>query len=164
MKTVYLARHAKSEKGFEGIDDFDRPLNQRGIHNANLIGSVLKERGEIPGLFITSPAIRALSTAFIFARKMNFSWDHILIHESIYEAAFTDLLNVIKSVPDEYSSVMLFGHNPSFTDAVNKLSGAGIGNVPTSAVACIDFEAGTWEEIAPGGGKLRSFDTPKDHV
>jgi phosphohistidine phosphatase len=161
MRTLYLSRHAKAEKGFDGISDFDRPLNNRGIIDAANMGKMLKQKNIIPALFISSPAIRALSTAFIFAREMGYPWNRIKIDENIYEASTDELLQVIKGVSDELGSVMLFGHNPAFTDAANALTAGTFDNVPTAGVVCMDFEVQSWREIAPGIGKLRSFDTPK---
>lgn len=161
MKTLYLVRHSKAEKTFTDITDFDRPLNNRGVNDAGIMGKLMKERGISPDLFVTSPAIRALSTAFIFAREMQYDWDKIVIREAIYEASTNGLLKVIQQLPDDAGTIMLFGHNPAFTDAANELTGGTIDNVPTSGIVCMDFEVQGWKEIAPGAGKLRSFDSPK---
>lgn len=164
MKTLYLSRHAKAEKGFADINDFDRPLTHRGILDAARMGSLLKQRNIIPSVFITSPAIRALSTAFIFAHEMGYPWDKIRIDENIYEASAEALLQVIRSVNDEHGSVMLFGHNPAFTDAANVLTAGTFENIPTSGVVCMEFDTQSWKKADPGTGRLRSFDTPKNLV
>ena len=125
------------------------------------MGSTLKQRNISPSVFITSPAIRASSTAFIFAREMNYQWDNIKLDERIYEASTEELMNVVHSISDEHDSAMLFGHNPAFTDIANLLTAGTFDNVPTSGVVCIEFDITSWKEAKPGSGKLRSFDTPK---
>ena len=160
MKTLYLARHAKAEKGFGAIDDFDRPLNERGIYDANLVASAIKDRGDVPHLFITSPAIRALSTSIIFAKVLNYPWQSIIFRERVYEASSTELLAEINNINDNASSAIIFGHNPAFTSAAGLLTGESIDNVPTSAVVCIDFEVDSWKMAGPGNGKLISLYTP----
>lgn len=162
MKTLYLARHAKSEKGFLGIDDFDRPVTERGINDANAVATALKERKEIPALFISSPAIRALSTAIIFARIMQYPWERIGIREQIYEASDAMLLSEINGITDEVDSAMLFGHNPAFTSVSSLLTGQSINNVPTSGIVCIEFEAHSWKLASAQKGKLRAFITPRE--
>lgn len=161
VKTLYLARHAKAEKGFTGIDDFDRPITERGINDANAVASALKGGKDIPALFISSPAVRALSTAFIFARIMNYSYDRIIIREQIYEASDEGLLSEINAITDEVDSAILFGHNPAFTSVSNLLTGKSIDNVPTSGIVCIEFEADSWKLASAKKGKLRVFITPK---
>ncbi len=68
MKTIYLIRHAKSDWDNPLLQDIERPLNERGYADANVMGTRLKT----PGLIISSPAVRALSTALIFARRSLF--------------------------------------------------------------------------------------------
>ena len=68
MKTLYLIRHAKSEQNFAGLADIDRPLNERGYVDASKMSLMLKEKKLIPNAIISSPAVRAISTALIFAR------------------------------------------------------------------------------------------------
>jgi phosphohistidine phosphatase len=164
MKTLYLARHGKAEKEFAHITDFDRPLTNRGIRDAELMGRTLKLRGDAPAAFISSPAIRALSTAYIFAREMEHPFENIQVNDQIYEASTNDLLSAIRQSPQEAASVILFGHNPAFTDIVGVLTPRTLDNVPTSGVVCIEFETQAWSDIKPGTGKLRSFDTPKGLV
>ena len=164
MRTLYLTRHAKSERGFTHVNDFDRPLNERGVHNANSMAMLMRSRGLKPVGFLTSPAIRAVSTAFIFARVMEMPWDNIHISEPVYEASGQTLLAVLKGIPNRCSSVMMFGHNPGFTDLANLLTSGNIENIPTSAVVCIDFEGDDWNEVQPGSGKMRFFETPKKHA
>ena len=85
MKTIYIVRHAKSSWEYQEIKDMDRPLKKRGINDAYLVSSILKEKILKPDAFITSSAIRALSTAVVFCNNFGFplsrlkinKWEHV---------------------------------------------------------------------------------------
>ena len=111
MKTLYLIRHAKSSWKDITLDDFDRPLNQRGKKNAPFMGKLLKQREVKPDLIISSPAKRAKCTANIIAREIGYTKD-IVFEPKIYESNLVSLKNVIYSIDDKYNTVFLFGHNP----------------------------------------------------
>ena len=86
MKKLYLARHAKSSWKNPDLDDYDRPLNKRGIRDAPFIGKKLKEKNILPDLIISSPAIRAITTAKELAAQMGYPEENIILDENIYEA------------------------------------------------------------------------------
>jgi phosphohistidine phosphatase len=65
MKTLLLVRHAKATHE-SGYSDFERPLTEKGIHGAEKMAKHLQEKGIIPQLFVTSPALRTHQTANIF--------------------------------------------------------------------------------------------------
>ena len=67
MKTLYLARHAKSSWKHPELSDIERPLNKRGKRDAPIIGNLLKEKGVNPDILISSPAVRARKTAVAIA-------------------------------------------------------------------------------------------------
>ena len=72
MKELYLVRHAKSSWDYESVEDYDRPLQGRGIRDAHMVSSVLAGNRETPEAIYTSPAIRAAHTAMIFSRNLIF--------------------------------------------------------------------------------------------
>jgi phosphohistidine phosphatase len=161
MKTLYLVRHAKSEKDFKNVQDYDRPLTERGIHDANMIAELLSSKSDIPDLIITSPANRAISTALIFGKEFNMAPNKFILDDSIYEAMEKDIVNIIENTSDKYGKIMLFGHNPAFTEVCNHYITPSIENMPTSAVMRIDFDINSWKETAGRKGKLVYLETPK---
>lgn len=161
MKNIFIVRHAKSTKDIQELIDFERPLNERGVKNANQISEDLLKKKEIPEVIITSPAIRAISTALIFANKFDFPWEKFLVKDGIYEADAETILNVIRHIPDEYQSAMIFGHNPGFTILCNKLGNKPIDNMPTSAVMKIELNISSWKEAGNEKGNVALFETPK---
>lgn len=75
MKHLYLIRHAKSSWSNPLLDDFERPLNQRGKNDAPLMAKILLEKQIFPDFLLSSPAKRAKTTAEIFAEQLNFTSD-----------------------------------------------------------------------------------------
>ncbi len=160
MKTVYLVRHAKSSWQYDDIDDHDRPLKGRGIRDAHLIAQWLEKETDRPQILISSPATRALHTAMIFARTLNFPFKDIDVEEELYLASNSTLIEILHSIPDQYDSAMLFGHNPTITNFVNQCVDRRIDNVPTSGVVCLHFDEQSWKDVNDRA-ELLYFDYPK---
>jgi len=156
MKKLLLVRHAKAEKDTGG-KDFDRPLKYIGMQDAGFMADRLKEKLMVPEYIVTSPALRARTTAEIFA-------DHLGLpvpatNKSIFEASEKTLLKIINDLPDQYNFVALVGHNPGIAYILQYLTGAAM-EVHTSAVAIIDFETDDWASISKGLGTLAYFSWP----
>ena len=164
MKNLYLTRHAKSSWGNPGLADIDRPLNGRGKKAAPLMGKLIVDRGENPELLISSPANRAFSTAKEFAKEMGCAETNIIVNRAIYGAGAQQLLNLVQDVDDLYNSIMLFGHNPTFTSFCNMVSGENIVNVVTCGVVRIDFEFSSWKNIDFNSGRMIYYEYPKKYT
>lgn len=160
MKKLYLVRHAKSSWKTEGVNDIDRPLKGRGIRDAYSTSEWLHEQGEQPDHLVASPATRAMHTALIFSKNLDYHFNQIEIREEMYHANTRTLLEVVCSLDDQHRSAMLFGHNPTLTDFVNKCIDHRIDNVPTTGVACLSFEVDSWKDIDKKA-ELVFFDYPK---
>lgn len=160
MKKLYLVRHAKSSWKEDGAHDMDRPLQGRGIRDAHNTSQWLMQEDCQPELIISSPATRAVHTALIFAKNLNCVYSKIRIEEKIYEASTQELLDIIHSLDNRFDSVMLFGHNPTITNFVNKRIDHRIDNVPTTGVACLNFDLENWSDVN-NKAELLFFDYPK---
>lgn len=160
-KQLLLVRHGKSEWGNSHLSDFDRPLNSRGLRNAPEMATRILHKDLVPQLVVSSPALRALTTAKNFAEVWNKPLSQIQEETSIYEANVTALLKVVNKLSDKYERVSLFGHNPGLTDFANYLSNANIYNVPTCGTVLIEFPFDKWEQISHHTGNLLEFDYPK---
>ncbi|MEZ4485136.1 MAG: histidine phosphatase family protein [Syntrophotaleaceae bacterium] len=62
MKRLTLLRHAKSSWHDPDLNDFARPLNKRGLHDAPLMGQRLANRNFQPDWVLASPAVRTRQT------------------------------------------------------------------------------------------------------
>jgi phosphohistidine phosphatase len=160
MKTLYLARHAKSSWKHPELSDIERPLSKRGKRDAPIIGNLLKEKGVKPDLLISSPTVRARKTALVIAEIIDYPKSKIIIDDNIYESSSTELINMIQGFNNKYDSVMMFGHNPDFTMLNNYLTDSFIDNIPTCGVVGIHFNS-TWKKIDGDSGKAFFFIYPK---
>jgi len=162
MKTVTLVRHAKSSKNIPNIRDIDRPLNDRGYQDAYTIGERLSEKSFKTGLLISSPAIRALSTALIIAGRLSYADDKILLRKNLYETSANEYLEEISNTPEAINSVMLFGHNPTISEALSVLLQKSYEDMDTAAAACINFKINSWKDIFNAKGEIVFHISPKD--
>lgn len=163
MRTLYLTRHAKSSWDDPTTDDFHRPLNDRGERDAPVMARVFKERGEPVDRLVSSPAVRAITTCKVFAKALGVAETAITQDKGIYLATAEMLLRTVNLLKDDWPRVMLFGHNPGFTELAEYISDADIGEMATCATVRIDFTVKTWGEVSAGLGTLVWYDYPKRH-
>ena len=162
MKTLYLLRHAKSSWSFDELSDQERPLNDRGRDDAPLMGQALAKRRICPDLVVSSPAVRAMSTAVLVAREMQYAHDKIVVEPGIYGADVDDLLAIIHNLPDVAGAVLLVGHNPTITETANELSPSAINEMPTAAVVCLRFDCDKWAEVSKANAEFYFYDYPRN--
>jgi phosphohistidine phosphatase len=125
------------------------------------MASKLNDTRKKPGLIISSPAVRAISTALIFSRKFQYDPKKIILEVRLYETGFNEYMDVINKVSDTFDSIMLFGHNSTITNLVNTLTDPFTENVPTCGVTAISFNVSSWREVIKNSGKLVLYDFPK---
>jgi phosphohistidine phosphatase len=159
-----LVRHAKSDWSLPDQNDWDRPLNKRGQRDAPEMARRLRSRRLKPELILSSPAVRALTTASVMARELKVPPARVVQDERLYLAAPTDLLAVVRELGGEAKHVMVFGHNPGLTEFANRLSaGEHIDNLPTSGTFTAQFHIPAWADLEWGSGQDVEFDYPKNH-
>ncbi|RAK68275.1 SixA phosphatase family protein [Hymenobacter edaphi] len=163
MKILYLMRHAKSSWNFDGLSDKERPLNNRGRTDAPQMGQALAARNLQLDLLVSSPAVRALSTAALVAKELNYPPERIQVLDGVYEADLDRLVGLVQELPDEANSVLLVGHNPTITDTVNYLSPSAVHEMTTAAVVCLHFQTDRWADVHRHNAELYFVDSPKNH-
>ncbi len=159
MKTLYIIRHAKSSWKDMSLDDCDRPLNKRGKRDAPVMGKRLKKKNVVPDIIISSPALRAKTTAQFIAKEVGYNKD-IEFKEEIYESNIHILDNILKNIDDRNSITFLFGHNPD----LNMLAEEYVDfdeNIVTCGILKIEFDCDKWQDISHKNAKMISFDYPK---
>src|SRR5713226_1188400 len=104
MKTLFLIRHAKSSWDDTALPDKDRPLDDRGTRDAPKMGKRLAKRDVKPDLILSSPATRALTTAEIIAKKLDYKRKDIVVDDRLYAGAVHSLLDVIHGLGDRLTS------------------------------------------------------------
>jgi len=161
VKILYLARHAKSSWAEYALRDFDRPLNDRGLRDAPVMGRVIRDTGQPPEIIVTSPALRALTTARLLAGAMDLPESVVVELRKLYSATPETILEAVNELDDEAERAMLVGHNPGMSILAGELSRGGIGHMPTCSVASFELPVKSWMDVRPGRGRLRFFETPK---
>lgn len=158
MKTLYLVRHAKAVKQTD-ISDFERPLDERGGKDAAVVAGRLKDAAS-PDALVTSPALRALQTAEIFAGILGYPANTIMKRKALYDQTDTAFRTVVREMEDRFERIMIFGHNPSITDFARRLAPDFKDEIPASGAVCIQLDASTWKEAADVGGKVVRTEYP----
>lgn len=158
MKTLLLARHAKSDWGDPGLADFDRPMNARGLRDAPDMARRLVDDGAAVQLVVSSPALRAITTAREYAAAFGAG---LVERPELYAASARTILAVAAALPEEASVAMLVGHNPGMSDAVAELTGEFV-ELPTCAIVTCAVDVGSWAELIEGSGRLELVRTPRD--
>ncbi len=162
MRTLTLVRHAKSSWADEQLDDFHRPLNERGLRDAPLMAERFVHGLKETVSLVSSPATRAAATAEIFAQACRIAPARIRLEPAIYEASSADLLHVVRALDDADANVLLFGHNPGLSDFCHLLARCDFADMPTCAIARIDFDLDHWNLVGPGSGRLVAYSYPKE--
>lgn len=158
---IWIFRHAKSSWTNAGVlDDIDRTLTPRGVQDAYTMGERLLASGKLPSCILTSPANRALHTAAIIAKTINFKYENLLLEASLYHASAEELMRVLQSFPKECTHIAIFAHNPGITDFAWQ-SGEEILNVSTCGVLHYKTELESWSDLNFSKLKFLSYDSPK---
>lgn len=160
MKTLLFFRHGKSDWDAPFDRDHDRPLAVRGQKAAQTMGRFLASSGQVPDSIVTSTALRARDTVQLASRAGGWSAP---IRETLdlYGADPRSVLSLIHGEPDSVRSILLAGHEPTWSHTVSLLTGGGNVLFPTAAMARIDFDVHAWREIDFGLGGLIWIIPPK---
>lgn len=168
MKRLVLLRHAKSSYPF-GVADHDRPLDDRGRHEAPEIGRLLMEHVGVPDAAVVSSALRTQQTWALVAPQF-----HVEVpwrtESALYEASTRTMLNLIRATDPAVETLIVVAHNPgtedlaeqlidshrSYTEDVVQQHKLMLTKFPTAAAAVIRSER-EWELWEPGCGTFEHF-------
>jgi phosphohistidine phosphatase len=160
-KILYLVRHAKSSWDDPSLADKDRPLSPRGLSSAPDMGRRLAAQGHKPDLVISSPARRALTTAKKIAKETGYRESKVITDDHLYFSGTRSMVDLLEKLDDKYSRVMIVGHNPAMSSLLNILCDSSVENMPTCAIAVINFDMTSWSELTMSDGELVAYDYPK---
>ena len=162
MKTLTIVRHAKSSWKDMSLRDRDRPLNGRGKRDAPEMGRRIHEYGIRPSLIVSSPAKRAWTTAKAVADAINYPREFLQKDDALYLASLDSILDVIMAQDNGFNNLMLFGHNPGFTDMANFLVPGLTNNLPTAGVVSVEIDQDDWNLYERPKTRLLVHDWPKN--
>jgi phosphohistidine phosphatase len=163
-RELWLLRHGKSDRDIS-MDDFDRPLKKRGKRAARRIGEWLLQQRLIPDWVVSSPAIRAITTAQIVHKAIDAQGLEIQQDKRLYQEGFERLKTVLAECPMEAGRVLLVGHNPELEDLLIHLAGAASlpdtdKLLPTAALARLILPD-DWSHLEAGCARLLSITSAK---
>ena len=164
MKTLTLVRHAKSSWKDGSLNDRERPLNKRGKRDAPVMGKRVVEAGIRPSLIISSPAVRAWTTAKIFAKALAYPIEFLQREDGLYLASLDNLLDAVATQDAGFNNLMLFAHNPGLTDFTNYLVPGITNNLPTAGVVSVNLECDDWMLHDRPKTELVIYDYPKKNM
>ena len=160
MNEIILMRHGKSDWGAPFDNDAARPLAARGRHAAVTMGKVLTAAGRAPDFILSSPAVRAHSTAEMAADAGGWRAD-VHVVDSLYGSGPAAVLGALRTVPEPSRRVLLVGHEPTWSESVRVLIGGGEVRMPTAAAAGLEVLVGSWAAIGPATCRLRWLLPPR---
>ncbi len=153
-KSIILYRHAKSDWNADYGSDHERQLNERGIKSAEIMGKVLALSNQVPDLVITSTAVRAKQTIQLSIEAGGWKCD-VKEDEKIYNEDTGAVIEIIKSISNKYSNVMLVGHEPKWSSLTSMMIGGGDITFPTAAMSKIEYQVDDWKDIEYRTGQLK---------
>jgi len=160
MKSLIIVRHCKSSWADLSLSDFDRPLNKRGNIDGELMSNYLREKEKKIDKLILSTSKRTRLTSKYFTEKIHF--DSISYLDELYHASYSDIINIISKVENNFNSIMVIGHNPGLTELINQYTIMNIYNLPTTGVVKVEFKGDKWERITENKGIIVYKKFPKE--
>ncbi len=161
MKRIVLVRHATAvEVGPKG-SDFHRRLRKRGRREAAVMADRMAELLGTPDLLVTSPADRAIETARAFAERLAIPFDQVAVREQLYGGLLPEeFLHLVREFDDAHGTVVVFGHDPSFSEFAACMVPGFRDLIPKAGVVVIDLDRKSWKAVESGDGALAMFERP----
>jgi phosphohistidine phosphatase len=151
-RTLVILRHAKTERA-EEMADIDRPLTRRGHADAGMAGAWLSAHGYRPDLVLCSPARRTRQTWHGIAMGLTRAQAPEVRYEpAIYTGGVDDVLALVQTVPDEFGTVLLVGHNPTLsamTEALDPEASRDSDGLSTCGIAVHEVDE-SWSALRSG--------------
>jgi phosphohistidine phosphatase len=146
VKYLFLLRHAKAISGELSSPDCDRPLSDRGFKDAQQLAAKLVKKNIDFDVFMTSHAIRAITTAQIIANVLGRKQKHIAVEKLIYEGNAAEILQMISFTPKKIDSILLVGHNPSISEIAFRVSREPM-LMSTSSLIELSIDIKRWDNL-----------------
>ena len=169
MRTLYLMRHAKSDRGNPALSDIDRPLAPRGRRDAPAMAAYMREHDYRPDLVLCSPATRTRETLALLQPALGPDI-RVEYDRKIYLGSPDVLLRRLRDVAETIASVLVIGHNPGLERFAAALAPRGDRRAlarmrdkyPTCGLAVIHLHIDRWEQADLGSGTLTDFMVPAE--
>jgi phosphohistidine phosphatase len=168
LKRLILMRHAKAAYPL-GVADHDRPLAQRGHHEAPLAGKWLLEQGIVPDFILCSSSLRTRQTCTWVCQQLGDKAPTPKLEERLYATGASTMLSVINHVPDTVQTLMVISHLPGVQDLALRLASREsdedaymelASRYPTSALTVFEHTK-PWAELDGQDARATHFHIPR---
>ncbi|HET6462865.1 MAG TPA: histidine phosphatase family protein [Candidatus Krumholzibacteria bacterium] len=161
MRRLILVRHATAvDKGPKG-SDFHRRLKKRGKREAMLMADRISTIVDAPDQIFSSPADRALETAQLFAERLGVPAERVALREELYGGLLPEeFLHIVHRFDDGAKSVMIFGHDPSFTEFAAYMITGFRNSIPKAGVLVMEIDRPRWRAVRAGDATMKFFERP----
>ncbi|MEM9527404.1 MAG: hypothetical protein AAGA31_12390, partial [Bacteroidota bacterium] len=123
---------------------------------------MLVDYGARPDGILTSTAKRARQTAKAFSEAFGMGKDQVIAEEQLYHAWPDTIEANVRKLPEDWHCVLVFGHNPGYTDLANLLRhDEFIGNVPTCGIVFARQAVKNWVDFRLKEARRIDFYYPK---
>jgi len=161
MKTIQLIRHAKSSWEHPNLSDHERPLNERGMNDSQIMSQALFEAGVEFNQVYCSSANRAQLTIQNIAEYWQGRTINWQTSQDLYVFSGSAIWRFLQQLDDEWNHVTLLGHNPALSDFINETQAFRIDNLPTCAYVSLAFYTKQWCQIPEHHANKLGFYKPK---
>ena len=159
MRNLMIMRHGKSDWDAGVSSDHERPLSKRGILSAERMGEVIRDLGIVPGLVISSTAVRARATAEL--ARITGGWaSRLILEDDLYGTSPRGALDVVARHAGDCERVMIVGHEPTWSMLIKRLTGGTVA-VRTATVVDIEVHTVQWDTATTASGTLVSLLQPR---
>jgi phosphohistidine phosphatase len=157
---LYIVRHgiAVDREDPKCPADPERFLTDEGIEKSRQVAKGVAEVASVPDLILTSPYLRAVQTAELFADALEFSRNKIRKSDLLLPGAEPLQLFRELAKDKDLSSVFVFGHAPHLDDLIATAIGTKhhISSLKKAGVAFVELK-----RMVPPSGELVWLATPK---
>ncbi len=157
---LYIVRHgiAIDREDPKCPPDPDRYLTEEGIEKTRQVAKGVVALGATADLLMSSPYVRAMQTAEIFAAALEFPKEKIRRTDLLLPGSEASLFYKELAKDKQSSTIFCFGHAPQLDDLV--AAGIGLKHQVTSlkkaGVALVELK-----RVSPPSGQLVWLATPK---
>lgn len=157
---LYIVRHgiAIDREDPRCPPEAERYLTEEGVEKTKQVANGVAALGASGDLFLSSPYVRAVQTAEIFAEALDYAKQKIRRNEILLPGAEPTLLFRELAREKQASSVFVFGHAPQLDDVIATALGSKkhLTSLKKAGVALIELK-----RISPPMGVLTWLGTPK---
>lgn len=165
-RRLIVMRHAKAEQF--AASDHDRVLAARGRRDATAAGRWAAAAGCLPDYAVVSTAARTRGTWECFVTGSGLECEPVF-DRALYSAGTDGALEIIRTAPEDASTVMLVGHNPTMAYLVHLLDDGTAeaavfdqvaAGYPTSAITVLDVPC-AWADLEFSAARIQAFEVPR---